>query len=148
MAQKAEIIFSLVLCRRYLLTPALEVGDIRPVYRREKKGLTEGMFIWGWESQHQYFFIKNFPLIFNCGKLTCREIGHFNHFWMYNSMALIVFTLLCAHQQTPSISRIFFVLENGQELQNKKMQMNKKKKKKKIILPGRDAKERSSFFFF
>ena len=45
MAQKAEIIFSLVLCRRYLLTPALEVGDIRPVYRREKKGLTEGMFI-------------------------------------------------------------------------------------------------------
>ena len=45
MAQKAEIIFSLVLCRRYLLTPDLELGDIIPVYRREEKGLTEGMFI-------------------------------------------------------------------------------------------------------
>ena len=52
---------------------------------------------------------------------------------MYNSMALIVFTLLCAHQQTPSTSSIFFVLENGQELQNKKMQMSKKKKKSSCL---------------
>ena len=37
--------------------------------------------------------------------------------------------IVCAHQQTPSISKIFFILENGQELQNKKMQMNKTKKK-------------------
>ena len=39
MTPKAEIICYLVLCRKYLLTPALEVDDIRrPVYKREEKG--------------------------------------------------------------------------------------------------------------
>ena len=44
---------------------------------------------------HVFFF-------FNMVKYTYHEIYLFNHFWVYNSVVLDTFTLLCNHHHYPS----------------------------------------------